>query len=182
MSKAQVLGCLGCAKRTTGGCGREQPIAILDRKLGRKYHYVRGTSAGRRLTTLRSISRQPTGGRHVSAASPDLLRTGLLGAHGTLRSRYPPARSSSSRVGKRMAKGKNTRDRLEPEQVALPLLLVGSGASTATGRDDRSCKTAVRHPCRQARAATAQQHPQLPTPRLLLLTRLAVRQVWVVLK
>lgn len=54
-----------------------QPIAILDRKLGHKYHYVRGTLTGRRLTTLRSISRQPTDKRHVSTVSPDWLRPDL---------------------------------------------------------------------------------------------------------
>lgn len=73
MSKAQVLGCLGGVRKEqlVAVGGREQPIAILDRKLGHKYYYVRGTLSGWRLTTLRSISRQPTDERHVSSVSPD---------------------------------------------------------------------------------------------------------------
>lgn len=47
MSKAQVLGSLGVRKEQVVAVGgREQPIAILDRKLGLKYHYVRGTLTG----------------------------------------------------------------------------------------------------------------------------------------
>lgn len=157
-----------------------QPIAILDRKLGHKYHYVRGTLTGRRLTTLRSISRQPTDERHVSAVSPDWLRPDFS-ARIQDSALIVPAGSVAFLEGGRGGKdGRQLRPPRAGANGPLRLLVVGSGRSTATGRNDRSCKTAVRHPCRQARAALRQRLPELAHTTPLLLARLVPgRRAWV---